>query len=133
MDRDPAGRDEPAAAVLRRIRVISAFGYVAFAAFTLIFNGFHAFLGLTCSAAVVMINFLWLEQIVNAVLQPSPRLRAWKLLLRSLARYALLGAAISVAIFVVHFDAFGVLLGFSILVVGIMGEAVISAVRSGAD
>ena len=80
-----------------------------------------------------MINFLWLEQIVNAVLQPSPRLGAWKLLLRSLARYALLGAAISVAIFVVHFDAVSVLLGVSILVVGIMGEAVYAALKHAAD
>jgi len=80
-----------------------------------------------------MISFLWLEEIVNAVLQPSPRLRTWKVLLRTLARYVLLGAALSVAIFVARFNALSVLLGFSIVVVGIMGEAVYSTFKAFAD
>jgi len=80
-----------------------------------------------------MISFLWLEHIVEAVLQPSPRLRTWKVLLRTLARYVLLGAALSVAIFVARFNALSVLLGFSIVVVGIMGEAVYSTYKSFAD
>ena len=80
-----------------------------------------------------MISFLWLEEIVNAVLQPSPKLRAWKVVLRTVARYALLGAAVSVAIFVARFNAFSVLLGFSIVVVGIMGEAVYSTFKAFAD
>jgi hypothetical protein len=128
-----AAEADPPAAVTRRIRIISAGAYVVFIIPAVMHGGRQGFFALTCTAAVTMINFLWLEQIVNAVLQPSPRLRAWKLLLRSLARYALLGAAISVAIFVVHFDALSVLLGFSILVVGIMGEALVSVVRSFAD
>jgi hypothetical protein len=54
-------------------------------------------------------------------------------LLRTLARYVLLGAALSVAIFVARFNALSVLLGFSIVVVGIMGEAVYSTYKSFAD
>ena len=114
--------------VTRRIRIFSACAWAVFLVPAALRDGWNGVLALTCTAAVTMINFLWLEQIVNAVLQPSPHLGAWKVLLRSLARYALLGAAISVAIFVVHFDAVSVLLGVSILVVGIMGEALYSAV-----
>ncbi len=121
------------AEVTRRIRIFSAGAWAAFLVPAALRGGWNGVLALTCTAAVTMINFLWLEQIVNAVLQPSPRLGAWKLLLRSLARYALLGAAISVAIFVVHFDAVSVLLGVSILVVGIMAEALYAAVKHAAD
>jgi len=121
------------AAVLRRIQRISFGAYIAFAIPVLIDGGLHGFVGLTCSAAVTMISFLWLEEIVKTVLQPSPRLRTWKVLLRTLARYVLLGAALSVAIFVARFNALSVLLGFSIVVVGIMGEAVYSTYKSFAD
>jgi hypothetical protein len=124
---------DDAAAVLRRIQRISLGAYIVFAVPVLIDSGLHGFVGLTCSAAVTMISFLWLEEIVNAVLQPSPRLRTWKVLLRTLARYVLLGAALSVAIFVARFNALSVLLGFSIVVVGIMGEAVYSTFKAFAD
>ncbi len=122
--------DDETAAVLRRIRTISVGAYVVFAIPVLLSSGLHGFVGLTCSAVVTMINFLWLEEIVNAVLQPSPRLRPWRLSLRTLARYALLGAALSVAVFVARFNALSVLLGFSIVVVGIMGEAAYSLYKS---
>ncbi len=130
MDPDPLEHDEPAHVVLRRIRLISACGYMAFAVYVLISSGFHAFLGLTCSAAVVMINFLWLEEIVSNLLQPTPHPRVWKLTLRALARLALLGVALVVTIYVARFNPLSVLLGFSIVVVGIMGEAAYSVYRS---
>lgn len=113
--------------------MISVAAYFVFAVPVVIDGGVASLVGLTCAAAVTMINFLWLEAIVNAVLQPSPRLRPWKLSLRALGRYALLGGAIAVSIFVARFNALSVLLGFSIVVVGIMGEAVYSMVRSFAE
>ena len=127
---DPTVPDEPAARVLRRIRVISVCSYVVFAIYTLLADGYYAVLGLTCSSAVVMINFLWLEEIVSNLLQPSPHPRAWRLTLRALARFALLGVAILVTIYVARFNPISVLLGFSIVVVGIMGEALYSTYRS---
>jgi hypothetical protein len=114
------------ALVLRRIRRTSAVAYVVFAVIMMVWGGWRGLIGLTCSAVVTMINFLWLEEIVEAVLQPSPRLKAWRLSLRTLARFALLGVALSVAIFVARFNAVSVLLGFSVLVVGILGEALYS-------
>ncbi|HSP17379.1 MAG TPA: ATP synthase subunit I [Thermoanaerobaculia bacterium] len=130
MDPDPLAHDEPAQAVLRRVRLMSAFGYAGFAVFTLISSGFHAFVGLTCSAAVVMINFLWLEEIVSNLLQPTPHPHPWRLTLRAVARFALLGVALVVTIYVARFNPLSVLLGFSIVVVGIMGEALYSVYRS---
>ena len=121
------------AAVLRRVKMISVAAYFVFAVPVLIDSGVSGFVGLTCSALVTMINFLWLEAIVNTVLQPSPRLRPWRLSIRALGRYALLGGALAVLIFVARFNALSVLLGFSIVVVGIMGEAVYSTFRSLAD
>jgi hypothetical protein len=83
---------------------------------------------------VVMINFLWLEAIVVRVLQPAPRVRAWRLVVRTLARFILFGVALAAIIIIARINAISVLLGFSVLVIGIMGEAcyeLVVAVRSG--
>ncbi len=135
MDPEPGGKDptvpdEPAERVLRRIRMISVGAYVVFAIYTALADGFYAVLGLTCSSAVIMINFLWLEEIVSNLLQPAPHPRAWRLTLRALARFALLGVALLVTIYVARFNPISILLGFSIVVVGIMGEALYSTYRS---
>ena len=115
---------------MRRIRIFSGFGYVFLAILMLFLYDWKALIGLTCGALVVMINFLWLEEIVRRLLQPSPRTKPWRLLLRTFTRFALFGVALSVAIFVARLNEISVLLGFSILVIGIMGEAVYSAFRT---
>ena len=120
---------ETPADVLRRIKRTALLAAVVFAAFSAISGGFRAFLGLTCSAAVTMITFLWLEEIVNILLQPAAHLHARRLTLRTLARFALLGVALTVTIIIARFNPVSVLLGFSIIVVGICGEALYSLVR----
>ena len=122
-------RESPAD-VLRRIKRTAIVAAVVFAVFCSISGGFQGFLGLTCSAAVTMISFLWLEEIVDVLLQPAAHLHARRLTLRTLARFALLGVALSVTIIVARFNAVSVLLGFSIIVVGICGEALYSLYRS---
>jgi hypothetical protein len=122
-----------AATVVRRIRRIALAAYVALILPAVMTGGWWGFVGLTCSAAVNIICFLWLEQILEAIVQPSPRLRAWKVVLRTLIRYALLGAALAVTILVARFNALSVLLGFSIVVVGIIGEGLYSTFRSFAN
>lgn len=122
-----------AGAERRLVRRIMRTGAVAWAIFALWFTiraDWWSVLGLTCSAAVVMINFLWLEEIVVRVLQPAPHVKAWRLGLRTLARFALFGVALSVTILIARFNAISVLLGFSIVVIGIMGEACYQLVRS---
>src|SRR5438045_8233087 len=122
--------DQTASAVLGLVKKFSVAAYAAFAIFSLISSGFAGFIALTCSALVIMISFLWLEGMVNALLQPSPHLKPWRITVRALARYVLFGAALAVTILVARFDALSVLLGFSIVVVGIMGEALYSTYRS---
>ena len=125
--------NEPSSRIIRRVRILSSVAWAGFAIWMLATSGWWGFLGLTCSAAVVMINFLWLEEIVERLLQPTPHLHAWKLTLRSLARFALLGVALVVTIVVARFNALSVLLGFSIVVVGIIGEALYMIYRSFAE
>lgn len=116
--------------ILRRIKRTVLGASLVFGVFCLIFGGFQALLGLTCSAAVTMISFLWLEEIVDVLLQPAAHLHARRLTLRTLARFALLGVALTVTIIIARFNAVSVLLGFSIIVVGICGEALYSLYRS---
>jgi len=120
---------ETPADVLRRIKRMALAAAAVFAVIAAFLGGFRAFLGLTCSAAVTMISFLWLEEIVEALLQPAAHLHARRLTLRTLARFALLGVALTVTIIIARFNAVSVLLGFSIIVVGICGEALYSLVR----
>lgn len=116
--------------VLRRIKRTALCASAVFAFFAAIYGGFHGFLGLTCSAAVTMISFLWLEEIVDVLLQPAAHPPARKLTLRTLARFLILGVALTVTINIARFNAVSVLLGFSIIVVGICGEALYSLYRS---
>jgi chromate transport protein ChrA len=116
--------------VLRRIKRTSIAAWIAFSIYALFSGGFASFLALTCCATVTMISFLWLEEVVGNLLQPSPQLRAWRLTLRAVARLVLLGVALLVSIFVARFNASSVLLGFSIVVVGIIGEALYSVMKS---
>ena len=122
--------DEAPEVVLRRIKRTAVAAWVAFAVFTLIFEDFRAFLGLTCSAAVTMIAFLWLEEIATILLQPAAHRHARRLTFRTLARFALLGVALTVTIIIARFNAVSVLLGFSVIVAGICGEALYSVYRS---
>jgi hypothetical protein len=122
--------DDATRPVVRRILRTSLAAYAVFAIYTAFTGDFRGFIGLTCSAAVTMISFLWLEEIVETVLQPSAHLHARRLTLRTLARFALLGVALTVTIVVARFNALSVLLGFSVVVVGIMGEALYSIWRS---
>jgi hypothetical protein len=120
---------ETPADVMRRIKRTAAAAAAVFAVFAGVFDGFSAVVGLTCSAAVTMISFLWLEEIVDVLLQPAAHLLARRLTLRTLARFVLLGVALTITIVVARFNALSVLLGFSIIVVGIIGEALYSLYR----
>ncbi len=121
---------ETPAEVLRRIKRTALAAALVFAGFSAFYGGFRAFLGLTCSAAVTMITFLWLEEIVNVLLQPAPHPKARRMIVRALARFLLLGVSLAVTIIIARFNAVSVLLGFSIIVVGIFGEALYSTVRT---
>jgi len=123
-------QDDAPAVVLGRIRRIALAACGVFAIPVLLLSGWRGLIGLTCSGLVTMINFLWLEEIVETLLQPAQHRHLGRVTIRTLSRFALVGAALLVTIFVARVNAASVLLGFSIVVVGIMGEAVYSTFRS---
>lgn len=117
-------------ASLRRIKWAAFGGYVCCALWYAIRLEWRGLLGLTCSALVVMIHFLWLEDIVDKTVQPRPYVKPWRLMAGTLARFTLFGLALSVVILVARFDVVSVLLGFSIIVIGIMVEAAYAVRKS---
>ena len=122
--------DDDELAVIARVKRVAIAAYFVFAIIIVIARGFSALIGLTCSAAVTMISFLWMEEIIGSLFQPTSHLRAKLLTLRTVARFGVLGVAPWVTIIVARFNSVSVLLGFSIVVVGIIGEAVYSTVTS---
>lgn len=117
-------------ASLRRIKWGAFGGYLCCAVWYAIRLEWRGLLGLTCSALVVMIHFLWLEDIVARTVQPGPLVKPWRLLVGTLARFLLFGLALSVVILVARFDVLSVLLGFSIIVIGILVEALYAVRKS---
>lgn len=122
--------DGGAPEALRRIRWNTLGAYLLFAILVGFTRGFRPFVALTCTAAVAIISFLWLEEIVSGALQPSAQLHPRRLVLKALSRFVLLGVAAWVTVQVAKFDAVSVLLGFSVVVVGILGEAAYATYRS---
>jgi len=116
--------------VLRRVKRFSIAAYFVFLAIFAAMGKGYAIVGLTCSTLVVMINFLWLEDSVMRALQPASSVRVWKLALPTLARFTLFGIALSITFYVVRLNTVSVLLGFSVVVVGILAEGVYSILKT---
>ena len=109
-------------AVLRRVRMFAVAAWIAFGLFYVICLDWWGLVGLTCSGAVIMINFLWLEGSVRNALQPAPQVKSWKLILPTVGRFALFALTLSLTFYVIRLNTISVLLGLSIIVAGIMTE-----------
>lgn len=117
--------------VLRRIRrnaviaaAVLAAGYAARADWV-------GVAGLTCGAAVSIVNFLWLEGLVRRAVGPAPDVRAGRVAAGSLLRFTLFGLVLSISIFVARFNVLSVLLGVSVIVIGIAAEVVYALAAPG--
>jgi hypothetical protein len=115
---------------MRRIRRTALVSAIVLAGGVGVASGWRALFALTCAAAVVMINFLWLEEIIEKTLRPTPEVKSWRVFVRVILRFLLLGAALTGTLVFAREEALSVLLGFSIVVIGIMGEAAWALVRS---
>ena len=113
-------------AVLGRIKRTSVAAWAIFFFWLIARANWVGAVALTCSAALVMINFLWLEGSVSNALQPAPSVKAWKLVLPTVARFALFGLALTITLYLVRLNTISVLLGFSVVVIGILAEGVYS-------
>ena len=137
-DPEPERRDHDATeevlaaerAVLRRVRVFAVAAWAVFGLFYLVRLDWWGLVGLTCSGAVIMINFLWLEGSVRNALQPAPLVKSWKLLLPTVGRFALFALTLSITFHVVRLNTISVLLGLSIIVAGIMTEGIYTIWKS---
>lgn len=114
--------------VLRRIRRNAIVAAVVLAAGYAIRGDLWGVSGLTCGAAVAIVNFLWLENLVRRAIGSAPDVRPEKVAAGSLLRFALFGLVLAISIFVARFNVLSVLLGVSVLVIGIAGEAVYALV-----
>lgn len=119
---------ESGGGVLRRIRRNASVATVVLAAGYAIRGDWWGVSGLTCGAAVAIVNFLWLESLVRRAIGPAPDVRPGKVAAGSLLRFALFGLVLSISIFVARFNVISVLLGVSVLVIGIAGEVVYALV-----
>ena len=90
----------------------------------LLFESLAGALSLTGAGVVAIINFRWLEALVQRVVQPGrPRIDWWSAL-RFSARLLLLGAAAGVLVWAPRVDFVAVALGFSALVVSLVVEGI---------
>jgi len=107
----------------RRVLRIAAVLVVLGAAIELVlFRTWMGALSLTAAGLVAMINFRWLEVIVDRVVQPGkPRFDRWTAL-RILGRLTLLAGILAALVMVPRVDAVAVAFGFSTLVVALVIE-----------
>jgi chromate transport protein ChrA len=115
---------------MRRIRRTALVSAIVLGAGVGVASGWRAVFALTCAAAVVMINFLWLEETIKKTLRPAPEVKSWRVFVRVILRFLLLGAALTGTLVFAREESLSVILGFSIIVIGIMGEAAWAMVRS---
>jgi hypothetical protein len=79
---------------------------------------------LTAAGVVAIINFRWLEALVQRVVQPGrPRFDRWSVL-RFAGRMLLFGAAVAALAWAPRVDFVAVALGFSALVVSLVVEGI---------
>lgn len=126
----PAETDPAHRTTMKRVRRTATAAAVVLGIVMLLLEGWRAAFALTCSATVVMINFLWLEEIVENTLRPMPEVQSWRIIVKVLLRFLLLGVAFAGILIVAPGEALSILLGFSIIVIGIAGEAVRATVES---
>jgi len=88
-------------------------------------------LSLTAAGVVAIINFRWLEVVLNRVIQPgAPRFDGISII-RFTARLLLLGAVLAAVLLVPRLDPVALAVGFSTLVVAIVIETARAGFRGG--
>ena len=85
---------------------------------------------IACSALLVVMNFIWLEEIVKDALRSPGNVNPAQVSARVLFRMIFLTASLFATVAIARFEPVGVALGFSVIVIGIFGEAAIAVRRS---
>lgn len=93
-------------------------------------NGPRAATALGVSAALMLMNFFWLEEILLRTMNSSQGADALFASASIFVRFGLIGIAAIVTIGVARFEPISVILGFSVIVIAIMAEAARSLIES---
>ena len=92
--------------------------------YLVVLRSFSGALSLTAAGAVAIVNFRWLEGVLNRVLQPgSPRFSGSSLV-RIAGRMLLFGGLLAALVWIPKIDPVAVVLGFSTLVVALVVEGI---------
>jgi len=79
---------------------------------------------LTAAGTVAIINFRWLEMVIERVAQPgSPRYDLWSIF-RIIGRFGLLACVLAAIAWLPHIDPVAIVLGFSAPVAALIVEGV---------
>lgn len=89
-----------------------------------IFRSISGLLSLTAAGTVAIINFRWLEMIVDRVVQPEKPRFDPRSILQITARLALLACLLAAVAWLPQIDPVAVTLGFSALVVALIVEGI---------
>ena len=89
-----------------------------------IFRSISGALCLTAAGTVAIINFRWLEMVVENVVQPDrPSYDFWSII-RIIGRFALLAGVLAAVAWMPHIDPVAIVLGFSAPVAALIFEGV---------
>jgi hypothetical protein len=115
--------DERAGLFTRRVaRTAWGLVIVGAAAELLLRKSIPGALSLTGAGAVAIINFRWLDAVIQRVVQPVKPQYGFRAVLRFIGRLALLSGVFAALIWVPAVDGIAVALGFSALVVALIFE-----------
>ena len=115
-------RDEGEFSTQRVVRITVVLVVLGAVVELVLFRTWMGALCLTAAGLVAIINFRWLEVIVDRVVQPEkPRFDRWTVL-RILGRLTLLAGILAALLLVPRVDPVAVALGFTTLVVALVIE-----------
>lgn len=110
-------------ATVRRIMTTAVVSSLVMIAGAVVFAGWRFAGAIACSAILVVMNFVWLQEIVQDTLRSSPDISPASVGGRVVFRMILMTVSVFATVAVARFEPVGVALGFSVIVVGIFGEA----------
>jgi predicted neutral ceramidase superfamily lipid hydrolase len=114
--------NQPRGFLDRVIRTAWVLVFLGAAAELVIFRSMSGVLSLTAAGTVAIINFRWLEVVVQRVVQPGRPSFTVSSILRIIGRFALLGVVLAALVWVPQIDPVAVALGFTALVVALIIE-----------
>lgn len=112
--------------VIGRIRKSAVIATLALTAITWLVEGSRTALALFFSGTLIIMNFIWLEEILANTLRSSPDVNPLPVTLRIVLRFGLIAMSVIVTVGIARFEPVGVLIGFSVIVIGIVSEGFFS-------